>query len=54
MVKRILVVVNPYSMKHLLDTASKTSDPTVESRSSDLLLTPTALANHPDIPQLET
>lgn len=35
------VVVNPYSTKHLLDTALKTYDPTVELRSSDLLLTPT-------------
>lgn len=58
MVKSLVVVVvvlvnHPYSTKHLSATASKTSDPTVESRSSDRLPTPTALANHPDIPELD-
>lgn len=44
------LVVNPHSMKHPLATVLKTLDQTVESRSSDLLLTLTALANLPDIP----
>lgn len=46
--RSLVVVVNPYSTKLPLDTALKTYDQTVESRNSDLLLTPTALANHPD------
>lgn len=46
--KRSLVVVNLYSTKLPLDTALKTYDQTVESRNSDLLHTPTALASHPD------
>jgi len=37
----VVVVVNPYCTKHLSATALKTSDLPVESRSSDLLLTPT-------------
>lgn len=43
MVRRslVVVVVNPFSTKLPSDTALKTSDHTVESRSSDLLLTPT-------------
>lgn len=49
MVKRslVVVVVNPYSLHSA--TALKTFDQREESRSSDLLLTPTALASHPDI-----
>ncbi|MBA0699065.1 hypothetical protein Goari_000734, partial [Gossypium aridum] len=38
--KRSLVVVSHYSTKLLSVTALKTFDQTVESRSSDLLLTP--------------
>ncbi|KAL4574595.1 hypothetical protein LXL04_021429 [Taraxacum kok-saghyz] len=37
--------------KIYIDTALKTFAQTEESKSSDPLLTPTALANHPDIPQ---
>lgn len=52
MVKRslvvVVVVVNPCSTKLLLVTALKTFDHTVESRNSDLLLTPTAFESHPE------
>lgn len=44
------LVVNPYPTKHPSATVLKTFGQTAESRSSDQLLTPTALANHPDIP----
>ena len=37
----VVVVVNPFSTKLPSDTALKTFDHTVESRNSDLLLTPT-------------
>ncbi|KAG5222882.1 hypothetical protein IMY05_C1941000300 [Salix suchowensis] len=50
----VVVVVNPYCTKHLSVTALKTSDLPVESRSSDLLLTPTAFGSHPEIFQLLT
>lgn len=46
--RRSLVVV-PYNTKFPLATALKTFAPTVESRSFDLLLTPTAFESHPDI-----
>ncbi|KAJ6926672.1 hypothetical protein NC651_010935 [Populus alba x Populus x berolinensis] len=48
----VVVVVNPYCTKHLSATALKTSDLPVESRSSDLLLTPTAFGSHPEIFQV--
>lgn len=44
----VVVVVNPFSTKLPSDTALKTCDHTVESRSSDLLLTPTAFESHPE------
>lgn len=44
----VVVVVNLFSTKLPSDTALKTSDHTVESRSSDLLLTPTAFESHPE------
>lgn len=47
--ERSLVVVNPYSTKLPLVMALKTFDPTVESRNSDLLHTPTARGSHPEI-----
>ncbi|KAB5561062.1 hypothetical protein DKX38_006019 [Salix brachista] len=50
----VVVVVNPYCTKHLSVTALKTSDLPVESRSSDLLLTPTAFGSHPEIFQVLT
>lgn len=44
----VVVVVNPYSTKPLSVIALKTFGLTVESRSSDLLHTPTASESHPE------
>lgn len=50
----VVVVVNPYVTKLPSVTALKTLDLLVESRSSDLLHTPTAFENHPEIFQVLT
>lgn len=44
----LVVVIALFNTKSHSVTALKIFDPTVELRSSDLLLTPTASGNHPD------